>query len=212
MLDGVTVVNKKLTKCDYDVPKTIGFYLLRNTFLKVTQPTSTYLMVSDANAPVPLYSGDKADKDRYFLLNDARLVKKELKDVSLKIDGVTYTWQSILDSNTAYHANRSLSAPTGSIADAKDLQSLGQDTSTAKSIIFSIFNGFRNPYEKVTLVLANRTGANLVEKKNGIFSSSKTIKNGYAAFKEASGVAWNKPLDGSVAANTKLYIDSKSSD
>ena len=75
MLDGVTVVNKKLTKCDYDVPKTIGFYLLRNTFLKVTQPTSTYLMVSDANAAVPLYSSeDKADKDRYFLLNDARLV------------------------------------------------------------------------------------------------------------------------------------------
>ena len=49
--------------CKYWVPKTVGFYQLRNTFAKLDEPFNTYMFVSDANAPVPVYDIDTSDKD-----------------------------------------------------------------------------------------------------------------------------------------------------
>ncbi len=50
----------ELTKSEYDsckywAPKTVGFYQLRNTMCHVTDPFNTYMFVSDANAPTPVY-------------------------------------------------------------------------------------------------------------------------------------------------------------
>lgn len=55
--DGVTTISSFLN-CKYYVPKTVGFYQLRNTMTEVTEPVNTYMFVSDANAPVPVYDVD----------------------------------------------------------------------------------------------------------------------------------------------------------
>lgn len=47
--------NSQYEQCDYWVPKTVGFYQLRNTFCRVADTFNTYMFVSDANAPTPLY-------------------------------------------------------------------------------------------------------------------------------------------------------------
>lgn len=49
--------------CKYWAAKTVGFYQLRNTFAKLDEPFNTYMFVSDANAPVPVYDIDTSDKD-----------------------------------------------------------------------------------------------------------------------------------------------------
>lgn len=49
------IVHSSYDHCQYWVPKTIGYYQLRNTFCRVTDPYNTYMFVSDANAPTPVY-------------------------------------------------------------------------------------------------------------------------------------------------------------
>lgn len=46
--------------CEYYAPNTVGFYQMRNTFcnLDASNPYNTYLLVSDANAPTPMYDID----------------------------------------------------------------------------------------------------------------------------------------------------------
>ena len=41
--------------CNYWAPKTVGFYQLRNTFCRLADTFNTYMFVSDANAPTPIY-------------------------------------------------------------------------------------------------------------------------------------------------------------
>lgn len=82
------VVSRTFSTCDYWVPNTIGYYQLRNTLTKVTDPFNMYMFVSDANAPLPSYNVDVSDKDEdwwsdkdnallvansFFLLDDERL-------------------------------------------------------------------------------------------------------------------------------------------
>ena len=51
--DGYT--KNQYLQCDYSAPKTVGFYQLRNSFFKLNDSINTYMFVSDANAPTPLY-------------------------------------------------------------------------------------------------------------------------------------------------------------
>lgn len=59
--DGST--QNEFKECKYFVPKTVGFYQLRNTLARTTEPFNTYMFVSDANAPVPAYDIDTSDKE-----------------------------------------------------------------------------------------------------------------------------------------------------
>lgn len=67
--------NPKSTVVDYRAAKTVGFYQLGNTLRNLTEPSNTYIMVSDANAPTPLFEPlDDADNatlaKSIFLFND----------------------------------------------------------------------------------------------------------------------------------------------
>ena len=45
------------------MPKTIGYFQLKNTFSKVTDMFNTYMFVSDANAPTSICGVDVDEDD-----------------------------------------------------------------------------------------------------------------------------------------------------
>ena len=96
--------------CKYYMPKTIGFYQLRNTFTKVEEPFNTYMFVSDANAPVPLYDVDVSDKDdawwntkenalsvanSLFLFHNLSLFDDTLANLQIKGDVGKYIYKAV---------------------------------------------------------------------------------------------------------------------
>ena len=105
-------VNNKFNTCKYYVPKTVGYYQLRNTYCNVTEPFNTYMFVSDANAPTPLYdvAVDKENPDDWwnvpenakkvsdslFLYSDFNFFNdigslKVRKDIGVKFYNMTHT-------------------------------------------------------------------------------------------------------------------------
>lgn len=51
-------VSKRKNTFTYDVPKTVGFYQLRDTMSELKEPFNIYMFVNDANAPVSVYDVD----------------------------------------------------------------------------------------------------------------------------------------------------------
>ena len=127
------VTVNKFISCDYDVPKTIGFYQLRNTLANLTEPFNTYLFVSDANAPVPAFDVDtspdgfwdnpdnvKKVSDSLFLFHDSTLFE-DIKKIPItgeagealfrlmrgrdrKETDKWITWDVLYQSNLWWHA------------------------------------------------------------------------------------------------------------
>lgn len=84
--------------CKYDVPRTVGYYQLKNTFATCSEPFNTYMFVDDANAPTPIYDVDTSNKDdewweknvetvsnSMFMYQDSRLFKA-IEDIEIGSD------------------------------------------------------------------------------------------------------------------------------
>lgn len=152
--------------CKYWAAKTVGFYQLRNTFAKLDEPFNTYMFVSDANAPVPVYDIDTSDKDdawwedkdnalsvanSLFLYQDSKLFDV-IGDVRIGGDLGKYSnfsWRRLLQSNLAWHAQNL--AYVNMAKDAKlRMPSSGHD-------ICAVFQSLKNPYTNTNIVLATRS-------------------------------------------------------
>jgi hypothetical protein len=66
----------------YDWLKTIGYFQLRNTMALTDQPVNSYMFVSDANAPTPLYDTGEVTAANalevaksFYMNNEPRLFK-----------------------------------------------------------------------------------------------------------------------------------------
>ena len=147
MIDGITKQsNANKWTSAYYVPKTTGFYLLRNTLKFLDQPFNTYLFVSNAHAPEPLYySSNDNDPMALCLDNDLRMfyeldnveTGRSYKSKKLKWKDLRYAcrcyWKKLNKVDTKY--------------------TVKLETANA---IYNIFDGFSNPYNMNTIVYANR--------------------------------------------------------
>lgn len=167
-------------ECHCDAPKTVGFYQLRNTFCKVTEPYNTYMFVSDANAPIPLYDVQVGVGDDWWTKENARKVAQSLYlgadeslfddigDIPLP-DGVSTaftnktnvnnpTYGHLMKSNIGYHySDKPYKSDTAGTSGAA-LKGLGfglPETGDAYNISV-VFHGLQNPYTSTNLVLATR--------------------------------------------------------
>lgn len=157
-IPGVTYSGGKAKKVSYDVAKTLGFYQLGSIFRKVNDPVNTYLMVSDANAPTPLYDVDTTswtDDDwasRSAEVAGSLYLAKDYKLFAPFVDLVAtfpnntknYTWGGLIRSNASWWSKRSIN----------QVDKACPNSGTAKRMN-SVF-GLENPYTKNTVVFGYR--------------------------------------------------------
>ena len=165
------VNDKKITSTGFYSwgANTFGFFQLRNT-LCTTQlnPVNTYLFVSDANAPRPLYdvpdnaTVDEKAKSMYLCGNSELMDDIEETPLPEHINsklleylnptesnywvsngnGGSFTWKTLSYSNNVYHRKRE-----GKTSDY-----------TMYNDIEAVFGGLENPYCKTTMVFGERSG------------------------------------------------------
>lgn len=83
-------IQNQFLSSNYYVPKTVGFYQLRNTFCKVTEPYNTYMFVSDANSPTPLYDVDIDEDNPDEWWDNPENAKEVAKSLLLYEDSVLF--------------------------------------------------------------------------------------------------------------------------
>lgn len=166
--------------CKYWVPKTVGFYQLRNTFAKLDEPFNTYMFVSDANAPVPVYDIDTSDKDdawwedkgnalsvanSLFLYQDSSLFDA-IGDVEIQGDfgkALYKCWTgNEFGDKSKFNTWRHLLISNGgwhtsnlAYVNIADDAKLRRPSSGYK--ICAVFQSLKNPYTNMNIVLATRS-------------------------------------------------------
>lgn len=122
----------QFTSCKYYVPRTVGYYQLKNTFATCSEPFNTYMFVDDANSPTPIYDVDTSnwtDSDwsdenvkkvagSLFMYQDSALFEGSIGDIEITggFDRALRTatgigtkrkikWGDIIKWNTIWHAS-----------------------------------------------------------------------------------------------------------
>ena len=72
--DKDNVITRVFERCKYWVPQTVGYYQLRNTLAKVTDPFNMYMFVSDANAPLLSYETAPEDNADWWAVKENALM------------------------------------------------------------------------------------------------------------------------------------------
>jgi hypothetical protein len=176
-------IQNTFENCKYWVPKTVGFYQLRNTLATVTEPYNTYMFVSDANAPVPVYDIDISDKDdtwwdnkdnaldvanSIFMFQDSGLFDT-IKDVPINGEFGKALFKCVNGKEIDESKNKFLTwgnllkyntdwhcANTASDALVQDADIAPIDTDESMNL-YAVFQSLNNPYTSTNVVFAIRT-------------------------------------------------------
>lgn len=178
MKDGY--ISNTLKSYKYWVPKTVGFYQLRNTFAKLDEPFNTYMFVSDANAPVPVYDIDTSDKDdawwedkdnalsvaNSLFLGQDYMLFKEIKNVEIQGDfgkALYKCWNGReFGDRSKFITWRDLLRSNlgwhfGNIAYSKIASDAKLRQPSSGHDICAVFQSLNNPYTNTNIVLATRS-------------------------------------------------------
>lgn len=130
-------------------------------------------MVSDANAPRPLYKVDvsewsdtdwetrKEEIAKSIYMPNNSFLHNAVKNVQTRVlyknkEGRLMTFEDMRCENGAYLANATLPTPTDEYA--KNFTAIGDSATNSYYHQLQDIFGLESPYEKMTLVFAHRTG------------------------------------------------------
>lgn len=192
--------------CNYSVPRTVGFYQLRNTMARVSDSFNTYMFVSDANAPVPLYDVESEinwwnDESKslevsnsLFLYADS-LLFNQIGEVKLPFDEIGKTfykclkgkaWKGSSDNwnskqgitwKNVLESNLSYHYLNKSAEDELKSNSLQQLNDEGAMNMYAVFQGLRNPYQNTNIILATRKDYEDFANAKGTWKASNKKKN-----------------------------------
>lgn len=168
----------------YCASKTVGFYELRNAMSNLKDTFNTYLFVSDANAPVPMYQVDTDDwntddwgdptkvetvSKSMFLWQDWLIFDDlDLGGATLPAEIQTAITDTISNSAKILMKNGVVGSPTwktlalsnlgyhASVDVLSDMNRRGFNVDNIGNSIYAVFGSMHNPYTSNNVVWATR--------------------------------------------------------
>ena len=145
----------------YEYLSTSGFYSLSKAVYETKQPTKIFMMVSNANAPRPLYHADEDDLSSIFMYNDNELFgnSEELAKVKAFENNLgVFTWNYLMLANLKWWATNNGNYIINLYG--KNKKKENEEKKKESSLIMNELLGFTNPYEKVTILFGKRRNDN----------------------------------------------------